>query len=374
MEHLRKYVHQKYHRLIVKPNQIIEPKKLLNRPRISQETNDSQTYVDSTDSLGFKDLRTNVPLIPYAELQSATNNWMGEVLGRGGFGIVYKGNWKMTQVAIKRIAYQKQDTDEKEKIQIQFTQSMNELKSLNVCRHDNVLPLYGFSIDGPEPCLVYQYMDGGSLEQRLRKGAINRLTNKAWDPLTFKQRIAIAIGIARGLQYLHTFMDKKPLIHGDIKPANILLDSILVPKIGDFGLVREGSIESMEVSCAYGTRGYVPDDFMRERTLSVKVDTFSYGVVLFELMTGLRAVDQHRDGDNKFLAIYMWSHFENDNDLEDIRKFIDKTMHVDDDSFPAFKYSLKMGLLCTKANLSERPDMVLVLEILNRELENYASA
>lgn len=372
MEHLRKHVDKRYHRLILKLNQISESKKVFNRPRTSQETIESQTNIDSTESLGVNDLKLTIPLIPYSELQSATNNWSGDVLGKGGFGIVYKGNWKNTQVAIKRIAYQKHDTDEKKKIQIQITQSMNELKCY-MCRHDNVVPLYGFSDDGPEPCLVYQYMDGGSLEHRLRKGAINRLTNKPWDSLTFKQRISIAIGIARGLQYMHTFLDKKPLIHGDIKPANILLDSSLVPKIGDFGLVREGSIESMEVSGAYGTRGYVPNEFIRQRTLSVKVDTFSYGVVLFELMTGLRAYDLQRGRDMAFLAIYMWSHFENDHKLQDIRKFIDKTMDIDDgDGFSIFKYSIMMALYCTCQNLSERPDMVFALENLIK-LEDFAS-
>lgn len=299
-----------------------------------------------------------MPRIPYADLQVATSNWSNDlVLGKGGFGIVYKGIWKNTEVAIKKIAYQKEDTDEKKKIKIQVTQSINELKFLNQCRHDNVLPLYGFSNDGPDPCLVYQYMTGGSLERRLRNA------NKTCAPLTFKQRKSIAIGTARGLQYLHTFMEK-PLIHGDIKPANILLDSCLAAKIGDFGLVREGSLESMEISGVYGTRGYVPNEFLSKYTLSVKVDTFSYGVVLFELMTGQRAIDRERDGENAFLAKHMWSEYSKDPTFENIRKFVDKTMDVDDDNFAAFEYFIRMGLVCTNQNLADRPNMVYVLEKL----------
>lgn len=135
--------------------------------------------------------------------------------------------------------------------------------------------------DDVEPCLVYQLMTGGSLETKLLRAAAT---------LGWKERMDIAIGTARGLQFLHTF-SVKPLIHGDIKPANILLDSCLMPKIGDFGLTREGNYDDaeIEVSRVYGTKPYLPREFLYERTLSTKVDTFSFGIVLLELATGLRA-------------------------------------------------------------------------------------
>lgn len=109
-----------------------------------------------------------------------------------------------------------------------------ELKILNTVRHDNILPLYGYSQDGDIPCLVCQFMPNGSLEDRLqcRQGTF---------PLSWKQRFNIARGTARGLQFLHT-ISGKPLIHGDIKSANILLDRNYEPKIGDFGLAREGPL------------------------------------------------------------------------------------------------------------------------------------
>lgn len=107
-------------------------------------------------------------------------------MGKGGFGTVFKGDWKFTSVAIKRIEYHGRHPDKNAMVQIQ--QSLNELKFLNSCRHDNILPLYGYSIDGQQPCLVYQLMFGGSLEGRL---------SGTKEPLNLRQRLNIAIGTAR---------------------------------------------------------------------------------------------------------------------------------------------------------------------------------
>lgn len=104
--------------------------------------------------------------------------------------------------------------------------------------------MYAYSLDGKSPCLVYQLMKNGSLEDRL-------LVKQKTQPLTWIQRHQIAKGTARGLQYLHT-IGKKPLIHGDIKSANILLDKNFEPKIGDFGLAREGPEgDSMKVNILF---------------------------------------------------------------------------------------------------------------------------
>ncbi|XP_023242027.1 serine/threonine-protein kinase pelle-like, partial [Centruroides sculpturatus] len=140
-------------------------------------------------------------------------------------------------------------------------------------RIDNILPLYGVSLDGQEPCLVYQYMDNGSLEDRLR-------CKNGTAPLTWFQRSFIAIGTAKGLNYLHT-ADKVPLIHGDIKSANILLDTNFNPKIGDFGLTREGPLENRthtKVTTVHGTQPYLPLEYLKYHKLSTKVDIYSYGI------------------------------------------------------------------------------------------------
>lgn len=138
--------------------------------------------------------------------------------------------WKNTQVAIKKI--EQRGPASNESYLIQLEQSLRELKILNAYRHDNILSLYAYSMGGEAPCLVYQFMPNGSLEDRLSARQGNR-------PLTWLQRHEIARGTARGLQFLHT-IGNKPLIHGDIKSANILLDKNFEPRIGDFGLAREG--------------------------------------------------------------------------------------------------------------------------------------
>lgn len=113
----------------------------------------------------------------------------------------------------------------------------------------------------------------------------------------------------RGLQFLHTF-NVRPLIHGDIKPANILLDSCSQPKIGDFGLAREGSVENDKmVSRVYGTKPYLPWEFLSYRQLSTKVDTFSFGIVLLELATGLPAYNRKTD---TYLSRYVHSQIGNE--------------------------------------------------------------
>ena len=127
---------------------------------------------------------------------------------------------------------------------MQLEQSFREIKILNSLPHENILSLYAYSIGGEAPCLVYQCMLNGSLEDRLA------LKRGSW-PLNWIQRQEIAKGTARGLQYLHT-IHVRPLIHGDIKSANILLDKNLEPKIGDFGLAREGSSDdSLKVTIIY---------------------------------------------------------------------------------------------------------------------------
>lgn len=135
----------------------------------------------------INDIISTIPQIDYNELVEATGNWSKDnILGQGGFGTVFKGMWKNTAVAVKRIEYHGADPHKNNKVQIE--QSFNELRHLNSCRHDNILPLYGYSIDGENPCLMYQLMYGGSLQHRLGNKKL---------PLTLNQRLNIALGTAR---------------------------------------------------------------------------------------------------------------------------------------------------------------------------------
>ncbi|XP_034941995.1 pelle-like serine/threonine-protein kinase pik-1 [Chelonus insularis] len=304
---------------------------------------------DKLNKLSMSKTHSVLPQISYDELMRATDGWNKRyILGRGGFGIVYKGTWKNTDVAIKKIERRGPESDEKYMMQLQ--QSLREITILNSRPHENILSLYAFSIGGGAPCLVYQFMRNGSLEDRLQ---IRHNTR----PLTWIQRHEIAKGTARGLQYLHT-IGEKPLIHGDIKSANILLDKNMEPKIGDFGLAREGlEKDAMKVSKVHGTRPYLPDELLREKNLSTKTDTYSYGIVLFELGTGLPAYDDSRPV-NKFLKEYM--------DTWDERNYIvliDRKAGLENSE--VFHNLMVLGKWCSDRLVEKRPEMDFVYRKLD---------
>ncbi|XP_015432237.1 PREDICTED: serine/threonine-protein kinase pelle [Dufourea novaeangliae] len=294
-------------------------------------------------------LAATLPHASYNELSTATNEWnKHNILGKGGFGTVYRGTWKNTDVAIKKIEKRGADSDESYVLQLQ--QSLREIKILNSCPHENILSLYAYSLDGRAPCLVYQLMKNGSLEDRL-------LVKQKTQPLTWIQRHEIAKGTARGLQYLHT-IGGKPLIHGDIKSANILLDKNFEPRIGDFGLAREGpEKDSMKVSKIHGTRPYLPEEFLHGRKLSTKVDTYSYGIVLFELATGLSAYDDTRL-ENKFLKEFIDSWEDKDLHLLIDIKAGEKDKQV-------YNNLMVLGKWCANHMAQNRPEMDYVFKKLN---------
>ncbi|OAD57792.1 Serine/threonine-protein kinase pelle [Eufriesea mexicana] len=298
---------------------------------------------------GILTTEATIPHATYNELSVATNDWNKyNILGRGGFGTVYRGIWKNTDVAIKKIEKREIDSDESHILQLQ--QSLREIKILNSCRHENILALYAYSLDGKIPCLIYQLMKNGSLEDRL-------LVKQKSQPLSWIQRHEIAKGTARGLQYLHT-VGEKPLIHGDIKSANILLDENFVPRIGDFGLAREGpESDSMKVSKIHGTRPYLPEEFLHGRKLSTKVDTYSFGIVLFELATGLLAYDKSRL-ENRFLKdiIDKWED-------KDLSLLIDKK--AGERNKQVYRNLMMLGKWCANHMAQNRPEMDYVFKKLN---------
>ncbi|XP_015116319.1 serine/threonine-protein kinase pelle isoform X2 [Diachasma alloeum] len=294
---------------------------------------------------------TTLPQISYQDLSIATGGWNPQlVLGRGGFGTVFRGLWKNTEVAIKKIERKGPETDESYMQQLQ--QLLRELTILNSRPHENILSLYAFSMGGDAPCLVYQFMANGSLADRLQ-------LRHGTQPLTWLERHEIAKGTARGLQYLHE-IGEKPLIHGDIKSANILLDKNFEPRIGDFGLAREGSKEdSIKISKIQGTRPYLPDEFLMNKTLSRKIDTYSYGIVMFELATGLPIYDQSRS-DHKYLKDLVNHWFEKNWDLSQL---MDRKAGVANKE--VYNHLILVGNWCSNGLAKHRPEMAAVFEKLN---------
>lgn len=289
--------------------------------------------------------------ITYNELKQASNDFADtNILGHGGFASVYRGHWKGTDVAIKRLRCNLMD------------QALNELTILNSYRIDNILPIYGISIDGPAACLVYQFMANGSLEDRLS-------CKKGTPPLNWNQRALIGEGVAKGLYYLHTLRDK-PLVHGDVKSANVLLDAQFVPKLGDFGLARQvfkGKNPQTEicthctVSSIHGTSVYLPAEYLRHKILSSAVDVYSYGIVLLEMATGKRAYDGKR-----LLIDFIEDELKSQS-MERISSTLKDHRLACDSSQMGFKvwYELliALGLSCAHKIKKKRPDMG---QVLNR--------
>lgn len=369
MAYLKNYVDQSYHQLILKKQPILEI--LLDNQKAKNNQHQEITSNSNSDGCPIENIddfkqkiemqASTVPNVPYCKLTESTNGWDDRKrLGSGGFGSVFKGKWKFSDVAIKRMQF-KSETDSNMKERVEFEQSLNELRYLLRCSHNNILQLFGYSTDGPFPCLIYQFQCGGSLEHRLRKKS---------KPLTIEERKKIAYGTAAGLQHLHTFRPDYPLIHCDIKPGNILLDAACEAKIGDFGFVRKGSFEPKKVDKVYGTLAYVPNEYRYEKILSTKVDAYSYGVVLFELVTKLpaRFVPPGQTHD-QMLADYMRSLYEK-KEFDEFRSLIDKTIPVDDYTMDLYSKILSVGIRCTAIKAEDRPEMVQILQTFENYMES----
>ncbi|XP_073495944.1 interleukin-1 receptor-associated kinase 1 isoform X2 [Phyllobates terribilis] len=232
----------------------------------------------------------------FQEVTQGTRNFSQSFLiGEGGFGCVYKAVIRNTVYAIKRL---KQDAElEWSTVKKSF---QTEIEKLTCLRHPNIIDLAGYCMQGEEYCLIYLYLPNGSLEDRLHhQGSV--------PILTWKQRLSIMQGAACGIQFLHTL--KPSIIHGDIKSSNILLDQALVAKLGDFGLARfsryacdAGRSRTLaRTSTVRGTLAYLPDEYVKLGKLTFELDTYSFGVVLLEILTGKKAVDNDSSSHTKYL-------------------------------------------------------------------------
>ncbi|XP_004294512.1 PREDICTED: probable receptor-like protein kinase At5g47070-like [Fragaria vesca subsp. vesca] len=248
----------------------------------SRDISDSAAFFDLLSQRRANDLR----VFAFSELKSASRGFSRALLiGEGGFGCVYRGivndDGAKMDVAIKQLnrnGFQ----GHKEWI--------NEVNFLGVVKHPNLVKLVGYCAEdderGIQRLLVYELMHNRSLE--------DHLLVRCPSPLPWMTRLKIAQDAARGLAYLHEEMDFQ-LIFRDFKPSNVLLDEDFNAKLSDFGLARQGPLEGMtHVSTAVvGTVGYAAPEYVQTGKLTAKSDVWSFGVVLYELITGRRAMERN---------------------------------------------------------------------------------
>ncbi|XP_009384111.2 probable serine/threonine-protein kinase PBL19 [Musa acuminata AAA Group] len=258
----------------------------------AKQTSKSSGSVSSQKSIPelYEERAHNLRVFELKELRNATNDFSRLLkIGEGGFGSVYKGFVKPpdrkgdgTIVAIKKLNPQGLQGHKQWLAEVQF---------LGVVEHPNLVELIGYcSVDSesvPQRMLVYEFMPNKSLE--------DHLFNRAYPSLPWSTRLQIALGAAEGLAYLHEGMDVQ-VIYRDFKASNVLLDEEFRPKLSDFGLAREGPSEGHThvTTAVMGTYGYAAPDYVETGHLTAKSDVWSFGVVLYEILTGRKSMERNR--------------------------------------------------------------------------------
>ncbi|KAG7589156.1 Protein kinase domain [Arabidopsis suecica] len=317
----------------------------------------------TSHDLGQHNLKERIPqprlkaLIPlkqysYEQVKRITNSF-AEVVGRGGFGIVYRGTLSDGRmVAVKVLKDLKGNNGE---------EFINEVASMSQTSHVNIVTLLGFCSEGYKRAIIYEFMENGSLDQFISS---KKSTNMDWMEL-----YGIALGVARGLEYLHHGCRTR-IVHFDIKPQNVLLDDNLSPKVSDFGLAKlcERKQSILSLLDTRGTIGYIaPEVFSRVYgRVSHKSDVYSYGMLVLDII-GARNKTSTEDTTSSTSSMYFPEWIYKDLEKGDNGRLIENRISSEEDEI-AKKMTL-VGLWCIQPWPSDRPAMNRVVEMMEGNLD-----
>lgn len=301
-------------------------------------------FVNVEDMESFESI-----FIGLSTLQSATNNFdENNKLGEGGFGVVYKGALPDGQeVAVKRLS---------ESTTQGLGQMKNELALIAKLQHKNLVRIVGVCLEEGEHLLVYEYMPNKSLDTII------------FDPdkskkLDWGARFRILNGIARGLQYLHEH-SQPTIVHRDLKASNVLLDADMKPKISDFGLAKIFDDDQTRhiTSRIIGTLGYMSPEYAMRGHYSTKLDVFSFGVLVLEIVTGRRNNYALNTLYSQDLFYLVWKHWVEGT----IAEIADTSLGRHYPMAEVLK-CINIGLLCVQQNPTDRPSMSAIVAMLGSD-------
>ncbi|KAI3694055.1 hypothetical protein L1987_77014 [Smallanthus sonchifolius] len=283
------------------------------------------------------------------DLEQATRRFSNEnVVGEGGYGVVYKGTLiNGTVVAVKRLLNNLGQAEKEFRV---------EVEAIGHVRHKNLVRLLGYCIEGTQRMLVYEYVDNGNLEQWLHGDT------QECGVLTWEARMKVLLGIAKALAYLHEAIEPK-VVHRDIKSSNILIDHDFNGKLSDFGLAKLlDSGESHINTRVMGTFGYVAPEYANTGMLNEKSDIYSFGVLLLEAITGRDPVDYNRVANEVNLVEWL-KKMVGDRRAEEV---VDPDLDLKP-STHALKRALLVALRCVDPVSEKRPKMSQVVRMLDTD-------
>ncbi|XP_060673014.1 putative receptor protein kinase ZmPK1 [Ziziphus jujuba] len=303
---------------------------------------------------GYLVAATGFKRYSFDELKKATRGFKEEI-GRGSGGIVYKGVLSDDRVAAVKRLNQEDNQGEAE-----FLAEVNTIGRLN---HMHLMEMWGYCAEGKHRLLVYEYLEHGSLKHNLSSNVLD-----------WKKMFEIAVGTAKGLAYVHEEC-LEWILHCDVKPQNILLDSNYSPKVADFGLsklLKRGELNNSRFSRIRGTRGYMAPEWVSNEPITSKVDVYCYGIVVLEMLTGkspttdIKAVDETGKTENRGLVSWVRENIKGSSSDEiepSLEKIMDPSMGEECDMMKMAKL-LVVAMKCVEEEKGGRPTMSQVVEML----------